>query len=142
MLPELENMSGTIRAAVMVGEISAMFCANSSQKLRHEDLSLPVGGVLMGISLGIDVMGCRGLGVLPNWQLVSPSRHHAMPGKRAFPRVETSTGCQALPGRWVPDLPSIREAKIEIASEALPAENGRVAREETFVSVMTQFRTG
>ena len=34
MFPELENMSGTINAAVMVGEISAIFCASSSTKLR------------------------------------------------------------------------------------------------------------
>jgi hypothetical protein len=34
------NISGTMSAAVMVGEISAMFCANNSGKFKHDDLSL------------------------------------------------------------------------------------------------------
>jgi hypothetical protein len=34
------NISGTISAAVMVGDISAIFCANNSGKFRHADLSL------------------------------------------------------------------------------------------------------
>ena len=40
MLPEMENISGTISAAVMVGEISAMFCASSSLKFRQFALNL------------------------------------------------------------------------------------------------------
>src|SRR5260370_32808666 len=40
MFPVLENMSGTISAAVIVGEISAMFCASSSTKFRQFGRSL------------------------------------------------------------------------------------------------------
>ena len=39
-LPVFENIKGTISAAVMVGEISAMFCASSSTKFRQFGLSL------------------------------------------------------------------------------------------------------
>ncbi len=38
MFPELENISGTISAAVMVGEMTPMFCAKSSVKLRTPGL--------------------------------------------------------------------------------------------------------
>jgi hypothetical protein len=39
MLPVVENISGTISAAVMVGEMTAMFCATSSTRLRQCGLS-------------------------------------------------------------------------------------------------------
>ncbi len=38
-LPVFENIRGTISAAVMVGEMSAMFCASSSTKFRQFALS-------------------------------------------------------------------------------------------------------
>ena len=57
MLPELENINGTIKAAVIVGEISAIFCASSSEKLRQAGRSFWRGGVLMAVVLGIVVMG-------------------------------------------------------------------------------------
>jgi hypothetical protein len=38
--PVFENISGTISAAVIVGEMSAMFCASNSTKFRHSDFSL------------------------------------------------------------------------------------------------------
>ena len=39
MFPVLENISGTISTAVIVGEMSAMFCATSSLKFRQFALS-------------------------------------------------------------------------------------------------------
>ena len=39
MLPVFENISGTINAAVIVGEMSAIFCASNSTKLRQCGLS-------------------------------------------------------------------------------------------------------
>src|SRR5258708_4924379 len=39
MFPVLENISGTINAAVMVGDIRAMFCASNSTKFRQFGLS-------------------------------------------------------------------------------------------------------
>jgi hypothetical protein len=36
----LLNINGTISAAVIVGEISAMFCASNSAKFKHAGLSL------------------------------------------------------------------------------------------------------
>jgi hypothetical protein len=38
MFPEFENMRGTIRAAVMVGDMTPMFWARSSVKLRTPGL--------------------------------------------------------------------------------------------------------
>src|ERR1700677_2584869 len=49
--PELENIRGTINAAVMVGEISAMFCASSSMKFRQFGLSWFL--VFMGVSFQV-----------------------------------------------------------------------------------------
>src|ERR1700678_4501289 len=51
MFPLLENIRGTIKAAVIVGEITAMFCANNSAKLRQCGLSLFSGCVLMVVFL-------------------------------------------------------------------------------------------
>src|SRR5271154_6186507 len=47
MFPAFENIRGTIKAAVIVGEIKAIFCANNSTKLRQCGLSLFSGCVLM-----------------------------------------------------------------------------------------------
>src|ERR1700756_5096624 len=62
MFPVFENISGTINAAVMVGEISAMFCASSSRKFRQFGLSFVSLFMACGFLSNFEVLAEQGFG--------------------------------------------------------------------------------
>src|ERR1700677_2903721 len=112
-------MSGTISAAVMVGDITAIFCASSSLKCRQFDLSLDVSFIavhfpscfplsrfvaLSGFNFYVQVIVLLGLClfVVPcfvliqyGWQIFPVSR-----GDRARSGVEINQTRRGMARRW------------------------------------------